>query len=174
MMWVGSAAGPDNWVAMGATAQTALAIVGAITAGTTITATGDIAAAGGFRQSIGPWTVTLAGSQTALGMIYGAVATVTAGWIAPTPGSLMSISGFLDAAVTGAGTNATFGVYKNGTIMNALTVLPFTQAGGLAVNQVTFAKDTYTFAAGDNITVKYTSTAISNTPKAGVNIGVEC
>ncbi len=188
MMWVGSAAGPDNWVAMGATAATTAAIVGALSAGTTITAgtgfiataggltaaAGDLAALGGFKQTIGAWTATLAASQTALGMVYGAVATVTAGWVAPSAGSILGISAFLDAAITGAGTQAAFGVYKNGTIINASAIVALTQAGAETAKSAVFAKDLYTFVANDVITMKYTSTAISNTPKAWGNIIVEC
>ncbi len=182
MMWVGSAAS-GVWVALGSTSvSAALSAATTITAGTGFIATaggltaaaGDLAALGGFKHSVGPWTVTLAASQTDLGMVYGAVAAVTAGWVAPSAGSILGISAFLDAAVTGGGTQAAFGVYKNGTIINASAIVTFTAAAALAKNHATFAKDLYTFVADDVITIKYTSSGISNTPKAWANVIVEC
>lgn len=168
-VWIGGKTGGAWFAVPPLTFTSLLANTGDIVA-----TLGDLQAVGGFKQCVGPWTITLAASQTNLGMVYGAVATVTAGWVAPTAGSLLYISGFLDAAITGAGTQAAFGVYKNGTIINASAICTFTQAGAETVNKATFAKDLYTFAAGDNLTIKYTSTAISNTPKAWVSMGVEC
>lgn len=166
-------AGDDLTVTDDAAIGGDLAVTGATTC-VGLTASGDLAAAGGFRQTLPASTVTLAASQTDAATTFGGLVGA-GGWVAPRAGSLMGISGMLDAAVTGGGFQAQFRVFKNGSLLHASAVLPaFTQAGAEVKRSATFAKDTYTFAAGDHLQVVYTSTAITNTPKAWVSLEVEC
>jgi hypothetical protein len=137
------------------------------------TLTGDIVAAGGMRRELPAFTVTLAADQTALATAFSGVAGV-AGWVARRAGSVTGFSANLDTAVTGSSKVATLGIYKNGTLMNALTVLAFTSGAALVKKSVEFAKDTYTFVADDVITVKYTSDTITSTPKVWAVVEVEC
>lgn len=132
---------------------------------------GDITASGGFLHSVGPFYVTTAASQTDAALKLGDTAGQS--WVAPRAGSVMASSAMVDAAVTGAGTSVTVKVFKNGSLLNAAFNLAFTQAGAETGAYATAAKDLYTFAAGDKITVTYTSTAISNTPKAVAFVHVE-
>jgi hypothetical protein len=147
------------------TAGDALAVTG------TGTFTGDIAAAGGFRQSIGTFEVVLAASQTGTRTKLGG--TINGGWVAPRAGSVTAFTAMLSAAVTGGGFSATLKVFKNGSLLNAALNLAFTQAGAETTKSVTAAKDTYTFAAGDILDVRYDSTAITNTPDCWAAIEVE-
>lgn len=140
--------------------------------GQNIVGIGDVSAVGGFRHAIGPFFVTSAASQTDVGLKLGD--TVAMGWIAPRAGSVMALSAMLDAAITGAGTTINVRVFKNGTLLNAAFDNLFTQAGAEVADYAVAAKDAYAFAAGDKITVVYTSTAISNTPKVVAYVEVEC
>lgn len=153
-------------------ASGASTLSGAVTAGSTIAATGDISAAGGFRQSVGPFYVTTAADQTAVGTKLGD--TVGLAWVAPRAGSVMGASGALDTAITGSDTTITARVYKNGSLLNAAFDLAFTEAGGEVSDYATAAKDAHAFAAGDKLTVVYTSTTITNTPKLAAFLEVEC
>jgi hypothetical protein len=134
---------------------------------------GDIAALGGFRQTIGPFHATLAADQTATATNYGGLAGAGA-WVAPRAGSLTAIGSHLDAAITGATKTAIPGVYKNGTIINAAAILTHTTGGAETDLYLAIAKDTYTFAAGDRIDIRYTSTTITNTPKMWATCEIEC
>lgn len=154
-------------------------ITGAATVGTTLGVTGDVTAAGGFRREVGPFFVTTAADQTAVGMKYGD--TVSQAWVAHRAGSVTGVSGFVDAAVTGAGKSIKVRVYKalaadptSFTLLNAALDLNFTQAGGERKASVNVAKDTYAFAAGDMLLTVYTTDTITNTPKVVVNLEVEC
>lgn len=167
-------AGDDLTVTDDAAIGGDLAVTGNGTVGGTLGVTGDLTAGGGFRQTLPASTVTLAASQTDAATTFGGLVGA-GGWVAPRAGSLTGISGMLDAAVTGGGFQAQFRVFKNGSLLHASAVLPaFTQAGAEVKRSATFAKDTYTFAAGDHLQVVYTSTAITNTPKAWVSLEVEC
>lgn len=83
----------------------------------------------------------------------GVTALTTAGFVAPRAGSLTGLSANLSAAA--AGSNCIFGVYKNGTIFNAATIVTLASATSDVKASATFAEGTYTFAAGDVITVYY-------------------
>lgn len=144
-----------------------------------LTASGDLAAAGGFRQQVGPFYVTTAADQTAVGTKLGD--TVGQSWIAPYAGSVMAHTGMVDAAVTGAGKSIKARVYKalaadttTFSLLNAALDLDFTQATGERADSATAAKDTYTFAAGDALKIVYTTDTITNTPKLVAFLTVEC
>jgi hypothetical protein len=141
--------------------------------------TGDIVAAGGFKQQIGAFYVTTAADQTAVGLKLGD--TVGQAWVAPGPGSVLGTSGFVDAAVTGAGKSIKLRVYKalaadltSFSLLNAALDLDFTQAGGERGDHATAAKDAYAFAAGDALKFVYTTDTITNTPKVTAFLMVEC
>lgn len=137
----------------------------------TVTATGDIAAAGGFRQTVGPTYVTLAADQTAAAMTLG----VSGGaWVAPRAGSVVGLSAMLSAAITGSTKTCTFRVYKNGSLLDANLDALFTTGGAETSKNITAAKDAYAFAAGDLLKVVYTTTTITNTPNAVAFLHVEC
>jgi hypothetical protein len=131
-----------------------------------------VSLAGAQKRDIGPFYVTTAASQTAVGTKFGD--TVSQAWVAPRAGFITGASGMIDAAVTGAGTSIKARVYKNGVLVNAALDLDFTQAGGETTDYATVDPTLYSFAAGDKITVVYTTTAISNTPKMVVDVEVQC
>lgn len=74
----------------------------------------------------------------------------TAGFVAPRGGNLRSISVSLSG--NAAGSVAIFGVYKNGTIINAAAIA--TVALSASTAYATFPVDTYGFDAGDVIDVR--------------------
>lgn len=78
------------------------------------------------------------------------VAAVTTGVAAIRPGSLVGLSVNLSGAA--AGSSAIFGVYKNGVIFNAATIVTIVAADTL--EYITFAAGTYPFVAGDVIDVR--------------------
>lgn len=119
-------------------------------------------------QAIGAFTVTLAATQTNTAMALGAVAV---GWTAPRAGSITGLSVASVAAPTTAGCD--FRVSVNGTPI-AGTSAVLTHSPALANVAVSFARDTYTFAAGDIIRVVYTSGGIGNTPVAVAFVEVTC
>ena len=141
---------------------------------------GEIAAGGGFRRTVGPFTApgiagVCAASQTDLDCRYEHTVTAMASsFVAPRSGSIMGLSGQLSAAVTGAGTTITAKVTVNGTEVGAALNCLFTQAGAEATKFATTTKDSVAFAAGDVIGVSYTSTGISNTPALVCSIDLEC
>lgn len=119
---------------------------------------------------IGPFSVTLAASQTNAALVYGVSA---ASFVAPRAGKITGFSGQLSAAITGAGTTVTVRVYLNGAAQAALD-LSFTQAGAEVTDYVALAKSAgIAVAAGDLIRVVYTSTGISNTPTLVATIEAE-
>lgn len=116
---------------------------------------------GAPSSHIGPFSVTLAASQTSAATVYGVSG---ASFVAPRDGKLTGFSAQLSAAITGAGTTVAVRVFVNGAAVAALD-LSFTQAGAEVVDRVTLAKeDQIDIDAGDLIRVVYTSTGISNTP----------
>jgi hypothetical protein len=147
-------------------------ITGDMAVGGKLDVVGDIAAAGGFRQSIGPFYVTTAADQAAVGTKFGD--TINQTWVAPRAGSVTAVSGMIDAAVTGAGKSITARVYKNGALLNAALDLAFTQAGGETTKRAAAAKDAYAFAAGDQLKIVYTTDTITNAPKLVVSLEIEC
>ncbi|MCU0677759.1 MAG: hypothetical protein MUE69_33900 [Myxococcota bacterium] len=120
---------------------------------------------------IGPFSVTLAASQTSAAMVYGVSG---AAFVAPRAGKLVGLSAQLSAAITGAGTTVTAHVFVNGVAQAALDCV-FTQAGAAVVARVALDKKAaaIAIAAGDLIRVVYTSTGISNTPTMVATVEVE-
>lgn len=145
-----------------------------------IVTTGDLAAAGGFRRDVGPFTApgaagVTAASQTNLDCRYSHTVTAAAAactYVAKRAGSIVGLSAALDQAITGAGTTIVVSAVKNGTEV-ALTCT-LTQAGAEVAAQATAAKDALTFVAGDKLGISYTSTGISNTPVLVASLEIEC
>jgi len=146
---------------------------GAVTVGTTLGVTGDVSAAGGFRQNIGPWVQeNVAANQAAVAIGRGASAGVGKTWVAPRAGSLMGLSGFLTTAGA-AGSDMIVSVYKNGALLNALTILTFDFGTTSVKETATFAKDAHTFAAGDEITVRVTTDGAWTAVTADLTVDLE-
>lgn len=145
-----------------------------------LTATGDLDAAGGFRQSLSfcaPGAAgVIAASQTNLDCRHvPSVTAMASGWRAPRAGSITGLSASLSAAITGATSVLAVKVTKNGTEVGAGLDLSMTTAGAETSDYATQAKDVTTFAAGDLIGVSYTSdAALSNTPALVVDVEIEC
>lgn len=78
------------------------------------------------------------------------VPTGAVGCAAIRPGSLVGLSVNLSGAA--AGSSAIFGVYKNGTIFNAATIVTLIATD--TKEYITFAAGTYSFVAGDVIDVR--------------------
>lgn len=75
---------------------------------------------------------------------------MTAGIAAIRPGSLVGLSVNLSGAA--AGSSAIFGVYKNGTIFNAATIVTIIATD--TKEYITFEAGSYPFVAGDVIDVR--------------------
>jgi hypothetical protein len=144
--------------------------------GTVVSST-DLAASGGFRQTVGPFTApgaagVTAASQTNLDCRYSHTVTAAAlSYVAMRAGSIMGISGQLSAAITGASTTITISATVNGTEVAATA--QFTQAGAETTKFAVVAKDTLAFAAGDILGISYTSTGITNTPALVAALEIE-
>lgn len=156
-------------------------IDGSLSVGAAATITGDIVAAGGFRQCIQfAQTAVAAGdnatpaSSTPVAIGWGGTVDVVVGWVAPRAGSLTGLSAALSAAA--AGSNLIVGVYKNGTIMNAAAIVTLASGTSDTKARGTFTKDTYTFAAGDvlDIRIRAGSGWTATTANLGVALEVEC
>lgn len=91
-------------------------------------------------------------SSTPVVIPFCGVTAITTGVTAIRPGSLVGLSAHLSGAA--AGSNAIFGVYKNGTIFNASAIVTLTSAGSDTVAHTTFTAGSYPFAAGDVIDVR--------------------
>jgi len=89
-------------------------------------------------------------SSTPVQIPFCGVSAVTAGVTALRPGSLVGLSVNLSDAA--AGSSAIFGVYKNGTIFNAATIVTLIATD--TKEYITFASGTYPFVAGDVIDVR--------------------
>lgn len=89
-------------------------------------------------------------SSTPVAIPFCGVSAVTAGVTALRPGSLVGLSVNLSDAA--AGSSAIFGVYKNGTIFNAATIVTLIATD--TKEYITFAAGTYSFVAGDVIDVR--------------------
>lgn len=154
-----------------ALANFATGVGGSMSAGTGgVSTTGDLEAAGGFRSQIQGFTATLAAAGTNTAFARFGVAARS--WIAQRAGSIVGISAKLSAAITGAGTTASVRVAINGTPV-AATALLFTQAGAETEMYLTFAKGTHAIAAGDEVSVVVTTTAIENTPVVMADVEIE-
>ena len=145
-----------------------------LTVGGDCTVTGDLAAAGGFRTVLGPFYVTTAADQTDAQLTWGAAATHE--YVAIRAGSVMGLSAQLSAAITHAGAGTLdVEVAINGTPIVSGPTVAFTTGGAEVKGQDTAAKDAsgHTFAAGDLITVVYTSNTITNTPTLNAYVEIE-
>lgn len=167
-----------NWDAFKKMLVDGISAVGTAFTGA-ITTTGDLAAAGGFRRAVGPFTApgaagVIAASQTNLDMRHShTVTAVATGWVAPRAGSIMGLTIQLSAAIEGATSSLSVSVTKNGTEVACAVVV--TTAGAEVKGATLVAKDTLTFAAQDVIGVSYTSdAALSNTPALVASVEVEC
>lgn len=165
-------------VAAGGTMPSGLSLAGALQAPSAVFS-GDIAAGGGFRQQVGPFTApgaagVVAASQTNLDCRYShTVTAIASNWVAQRPGSIVGISFKISAAVTTAGGNQTLvcSAHVNGTEV-ALTA-GVDSTGALTKASATAAKDTLPFVAGDEVGISYTTTAISNTPALWGTLEIE-
>lgn len=166
-----SSAGVATWTA-------APAQGGAVTA-TTVTATGaitssggDIDAVGGHRVMIGPFKVTLAAGQSATAVPH--VPAIAVAFTTLRAGSITAIRGNVDGAITGSSQQVNAFVLIDGTRV-AASQMDFTEAGGETTALVSPGKDasTYTFTAGQTITVDYDSDTITNTPELEVWVEIE-
>ena len=121
----------------------------------TITATGDLTATGGFRQTIDGFNVdNIAISQTNVEIVR-----AVGRWRAPRAGSVTAVVVTLTEART-AGT-LTVTVYKNtglaGAAGSTIGLTATIDGTNTSRNAGTQAKDTDTFAMGDELYVVYTS-----------------
>jgi kynureninase len=119
--------------------------------------------------AVGPFATTTAASQTAAAVGYGAS---DGTYVAMRAGSITGFSAMLDAAITGAGTTIVVSVYKNGALVNVALNLTFTQAGGEVKLHVSATPGAYPVAAGDTLSVVYTSGVTTDTPKLVASIEV--
>lgn len=111
---------------------------------------------------IGPFSVTLAADQSDAATTHG----VSGGaFVAPWAGYVVGLSGYLSAAITGAGTTATVEVDVDGAQVAGLT-LPFTEAGAEVelTSTLNYGVAAGVVAAGNRVKLIYTSTTITNTP----------
>lgn len=127
-----------------------------LTAGiaTAITTTADLSAAGGFRSLLSFVRDNLAASLTDSRLAIGATGNPQLDVVMPRAGSVMGLSCALTVAP--AGSNPVLEVYKNGALLDAACILTIT-AGADLDQYTTFAKDTYTFVAGDRIGLAVTT-----------------
>lgn len=156
-------------------------IDGSLSVGANATVTGDIAAAGGFRQciqfgyaNIAAGNAVAPASSTPVTLHWCGVATISVGWVAPRAGSFTALSAALSEAA--AGSNLIVGVYVNGTIANAAAIVTLASGTSDTKARTTWAKDTYTFAAGDviDIRIRAGSGWTATTADIGVALEVEC
>ena len=130
----------------------------------------------GHRQTL-PFSVTnvAAGdnatpaSSTAVQAQWAGAAAVAVGWTAPRAGSLTGLSAALSAAA--AGSSCIVGVYKNGTLMNALAIVTLAATDTKAYG--TFTRGTYTFVAGDVIDVRVRTGSGWSATTADLGVAVE-
>ena len=112
-------------------------------------------------------------SSTPVVIGYGANGAVAVGWVAPRAGSLTGLSAALSGAA--AGSNCIVGVYKNGTLMDSTAVVTLTSAGSDTAARTTLTRATYTFDAGDVITVRIRTGSgwSATTVDLGVSVEIE-
>lgn len=124
----------------------------------------DVVANGGFRTNVAysrNVTAGLAGTQMTKALTI-------VDFVAQTAGSIVGISASLSAALAGAG--VTFLVAKNGV---GVTNCEAAMVIGNQYKVVNFAKDLYSFAAGDRLRVLIYSGAISAPVDASVDVQIE-
>lgn len=132
---------------------------------------------GGHRESVAFCQTNVAAgdnaafaSSTPVRINWAGAAAAVVGWVAPRAGSLTALSAALSTAAVGS--DLRIGVYKNGTIMNALTVIDLSDGGG-ASNYNTFVAGTYTFVAGDVIDVRIQTSSAWSATTADLGVTVE-
>lgn len=150
--------------------------IGTTNPGDKLGVNGDVRAIGGFKMLLGPYVMSTAGASGTPQPFYtagcdtnGSVATGGAnGWVAPYAGSIMGLSA---KYTNGNSTIVTHQVYKNGSAISGAAASGAT--GTSASVHAAFAKDTYTFAVGDVITLEvFAGTSTSLTSSAVIM--VEC
>lgn len=145
-----------------------------------ITVTGGIT--GGVRQLL-PFgqpnvdegdNATPASSTPVQTHACGASALSTCGFVAMRAGSLTGLSVNLSGAA--AGSNAIFGVYLNGTIINAAAIVTLASATSDTKARVTFTSGSYAIAAGDVIDVRVRTGSgwSATTVDAFIAVEIEC
>lgn len=95
---------------------------------------------------------TPASSTPVQAYVMGASALSTCGFVATRAGSLVGLSASLSGAA--AGSNLVVGVYKNGTILDAATIITLASGTSDTKKNNTFTAGAYTFVAGDVIDVR--------------------
>ena len=108
-------------------------------------------------------------SSTPVQINWAGAAAAVVGWVAPRAGSLTALSVSLSAVA--AGSTIRVGVYKNGTIMNALTIVDV--AAAAQTGYTTFVAGTYTFVAGDVIDVRIMTSSAWSATTADLGVAVE-
>lgn len=156
-----------------------LAVTGLATIGETLTVTGDVSAAGGFRRDLAfaaPGAAgVVAAAQTNLDMRHvHPISAVASGYVAKRAGSIVGLGAQLSAAVEGASGSVVAKATVNGTEVGAALDLTFTTVNGLTKAYAVAAKDSIAFAAGDVLGMSYTSHAgVSNTPALWGDLEIE-
>lgn len=145
-----------------------------------ITVTGGIT--GGVRQLLpfGQANVALGDNATPASSTpvqthaCGVSALSTCGFVAMRAGSLTGLSVSLSGAA--AGSNAIFGVYLNGTIINAAAIVTLASATSDTEARGTFASGSYAIAAGDviDVRVRTGSDWSATTVDAFIAVEIEC
>lgn len=132
-------------------------VLTAIAAGGRVVITGDVEAAGGYRDSLGPWmenAPTLGQMDNPLEV--GAVGSLREDWIVARSGSVTGIAYVADLAVV-LGETLTVNVRVNGVIVFTMAVV---NADGTS-RTTTQAKDVDAFVAGDLVSVSYSTTGVA-------------
>ena len=93
---------------------------------------------------------TPASSTPVAAYLAGVSGLSTCSWVAPRAGSFTALSTSLSGAA--AGSSVIAGIYVNGTLVNSLAVNTIASTG--TEDYDTFTAGSYTFVAGDNITVQ--------------------
>ena len=162
-------------VAIGRTGKTTT-VAGPLSASEGANVTGDLTATGGFRSFLPFGVANVAAgdnatpaSSTPVQVGWGANGAVLAGFTAVRAGSLMGLSAALSEVA--AGSDIIVGIYKNGTIFNAATII--TIAAAAQTGRTTFAKDTYTFVPGDVIDVRIRTGSGWSASTADLAVAVE-
>jgi len=133
---------------------------------TTISASGDLSAVGGFKQGYVFMQINVAASQSAVALDVSGLAGNTE-IVMPYAGSVLAISIASNAAR--AGGTLTVDVTINGVATGLQAVLDATNT---TYHRATQAKDTDTFAAGDRLGVKITTDASWTPTTADIVVAV--
>ncbi len=118
----------------------------------------------GLPETVSGWYETLAASQTA--NVVNRFGNASLAWVAPRAGSVIALSFCTDSALDAA---VDVFLRKNGTVVAACTA---TASSGTTA-RATFARGTYTFAAGDKLTLQYNSGTLGGTPLLCADLEVE-